>query len=80
MKPTEILTQEHRVIECGLDCLMRLVEQSETAGKLDAEAAKKVCDFLRTYADKYHHGKEEAQLFPLMRLQHSTEGAFLLLN
>lgn len=74
MKPTEILTQEHRVIECGLDCLMKLVEQSETAAKLDAEAAKKVCDFLRNYADKYHHGKEEAQLFPLMKTKKGFSG------
>ncbi len=67
MNATDILTSEHRVIEQALDCLERILEQCATEQKLDAESARQAIEFFRTFADRCHHGREEAQLFPLMQ-------------
>jgi hemerythrin-like domain-containing protein len=64
MKPTEILSSEHRVIEQVLDCLEKIALQAEKQRKLDADDARAALEFLRTFADACHHGKEEHQLFP----------------
>lgn len=66
MKPTEILSSEHRVIESMLTVLERICQKAEEAGKLDREDATSVVTFIRMFADKCHHGKEEGQLFPAM--------------
>jgi len=64
MRPTEILSAEHRVIEQVLDCVEKIAEGAERRGALDAEAATASIRFLKTFADRCHHGKEEGQLFP----------------
>jgi hemerythrin-like domain-containing protein len=66
MKPTEILTNEHRVIEIVLDCLEHITENAIENRKLDRESAEQAVDFIRTFADKCHHGKEETHLFTAM--------------
>ena len=66
MKPTEILSSEHRVIEQVLDCLDRIIAGAECTGKLDAASAMDAINFFRMFADQCHHGKEEAHLFPAM--------------
>jgi len=66
MKPTEILSNEHRVIEQVLDCLERMIEEAHSQEKLDGEAAKQAVEFFRMFADRCHHGKEEVHLFPAM--------------
>jgi hemerythrin-like domain-containing protein len=66
MKPTEILSTEHRVIEQVLGCLEGMVRQAESAGRLDAAPAKDAVAFFRNFADRCHHGKEEAHLFPAL--------------
>ena len=63
MKPTEILMEEHRVIEVGLECLEALTARAEEAGKLDVELAENALEFIRKFADSCHHGKEEVRLF-----------------
>lgn len=63
MKPTEILTHEHRVIEVVLTSLERLVERSEQDGRLDQVDATQAVDIIRNFADRCHHGKEENHLF-----------------
>jgi hemerythrin-like domain-containing protein len=67
MIATDILMDEHRVIEQVLNCLEKIVEQATVAGRLEEEPAREAIDFLRTFADRCHHGKEEAHLFPLMQ-------------
>ena len=64
MRPTEILSQEHRVIEVMLKVLDKITVQAKTEGKLAKEPAEQAIDFIRTFADGCHHGKEEGQLFP----------------
>ena len=66
MRPTEVLANEHRVIELVLDCLDAMARRCEAVGRLDDEAARQAIDFFRSFADRCHHAKEENQLFPLM--------------
>ncbi|MEI8314618.1 MAG: hemerythrin domain-containing protein [Verrucomicrobiota bacterium] len=66
MKPTEILSSEHQVIEQVLDCLDQIIAGAERTGKLDTASAMDAINFFRTFADQCHHAKEEAHLFPAM--------------
>jgi hemerythrin-like domain-containing protein len=66
MRPTEILMQEHRVIEQVLDCLETMAQRAEAGDGIDLESAKQAIDFFRNFADRCHHGKEEDCLFPLL--------------
>ena len=67
MKPTDMLIQEHKVIEQVLACLERVVEPVETQGSpLDADAVRDAVDFFHTFVDQCHHGKEEDHLFPAL--------------
>jgi hemerythrin-like domain-containing protein len=58
MRPTENLTEEHRVIAVVLDCLERIAEEARATGRLDVLSARDALSFLRTFADKAHHAKE----------------------
>jgi hemerythrin-like domain-containing protein len=66
MRPTEVLMQEHRVIEQVLDCLEIMAQRAAGGDPLDVESAQQACDFFRNFADRCHHGKEEDCLFPLL--------------
>ena len=66
MKPTEILSREHRIIEQVLDCLETMAQQSTAHGQFDEISARQAIDFFRNFADRCHHGKEETHLFPAM--------------
>jgi hemerythrin-like domain-containing protein len=66
MKPTEILSNEHRIIEQVLGCLEAIAHDAESAGRLDPQAASDAIAFLRNFADRCHHGKEETHLFPAL--------------
>ena len=63
LAPTAVLMNEHRNIEKALAALEAMAGAFEAEGRIDAAAA---VEFLRTYADRLHHGKEEANLFPAM--------------
>lgn len=62
--PYEILAREHRLIERVLNALGQLCAQSLRAGRLDERAARLALRFLREFADRTHHLKEERLLFP----------------
>jgi len=66
MTPTEILMGEHRVIETVLSCLETMAARCEERGTVDAKSAHEAVDFFRGFADRCHHGKEEAELFPAL--------------
>jgi hemerythrin-like domain-containing protein len=66
MKPTEILSGEHRIIEQVLDSLQQIGQDCAAQGQLDGASAEQALDFLRNFADRCHHGKEETHLFPAM--------------
>lgn len=66
LKTIEMLMNEHRVIELVLRCLDGIVQRGQQEGKLDRESAVQAIDFLHTFADHCHHGKEEKQFFPVL--------------
>ncbi len=66
MRTTEILMNEHRVIEQVLACLDKIAENAFETGTIDVASARDAASFLRTFADACHHGKEEQRLFPAM--------------
>lgn len=66
LMPTAVLMNEHRNIEKALAGLERMAEAFEETGRMVPAHAGEAIEFLRTYADRLHHGKEEANLFPAM--------------
>jgi hemerythrin-like domain-containing protein len=65
-KPIEILRHEHRVIEGALRTLDGMCEKLQRGIEVPPEALSQLIDFIRTYADGFHHAKEEAHLFPAL--------------
>ncbi|MCM8784941.1 MAG: hemerythrin domain-containing protein [Candidatus Omnitrophica bacterium] len=66
MKPTEVLKEEHEVIKIILDVLEKIVDNIVSKGQVNVNHLEKIVDFIKTFADKCHHGKEEDLLFPAM--------------
>jgi len=64
--PNRILMDEHRVIEGVLACLEAMADGCRAGHPLDAEDARAALDFFRSFADRFHHGKEESELFVMM--------------
>ena len=54
---------EHRLIEKMISLIGELVDQAESNRNIDPVSIDKAVDFIRTYADMTHHGKEEDILF-----------------
>lgn len=65
-RPTHQLRHEHRVIEKVLRALEGLCWRLENEEATSVEALTQTLDFLRHYADRLHHAKEEQHLFPLL--------------
>jgi hemerythrin-like domain-containing protein len=66
-RPTEILSQEHRVIEQLLECVDVLAQRALKDGTLDADSAAQALEVITTFADTCHHMKEENVLFVRMQ-------------
>jgi len=67
MQATDILSQEHRVIERVLDALQSAAHTVEAGGeKITPEFFIDAADFIRGFADGCHHHKEEGVLFKMM--------------
>jgi len=64
---TEVLEQEHRVIERVLPVLEEAAGRIEHGRMLDDDIFPSIIDFLRVFADRCHHAKEEARLFPVLK-------------
>jgi len=64
--PTAVLLDEHRVILRALDALERAAEGLAAARPLPDGAWSGLLDWLRAFADRNHHAKEERSLFPAM--------------
>ena len=54
---------EHRLIENMITFIKRVLKQFERRNQVDPLIIDKVVDFVRVYADRTHHGKEEDILF-----------------
>jgi len=64
--PTDDLMSEHRVIERMLGILTKASNRLEKGQDIDPELYVGAVDFLRNFADKCHHTKEEKLLFEKM--------------
>lgn len=67
MKPVGILMIEHRLIEKFLLLVRGQIDRIEERLAADPNFLKTAVDFIRTYADKIHHGKEEDILFEQLK-------------
>jgi hemerythrin-like domain-containing protein len=63
MKPRGPLMIEHRLIEKMLALAAKELDLIRKHGRVDALVIDTFVDFIRTYADRTHHGKEEDILF-----------------
>lgn len=61
--PAGPLMREHRLIERVVRLLETEICSIEETGRTDPALIDHLTDFVRTYADRCHHGKEEDILF-----------------
>lgn len=66
MFATKQLRDEHEGILIMLSVLEKICIEIQNGRVTDYDHPAKIVDFLRTFADKCHHGKEEELLFPAL--------------
>ena len=66
MRPTEILMDEHQIILQVIGAAEREVRALVAGSAFDAAKVGKIIDFIRNFADRCHHAKEEGQLFKML--------------
>ena len=64
--PTETLRDEHRLILRALNLLRLGTARLEDGGRLPSGWWEDLLEWLRAFADRSHHGKEETHLFPAL--------------
>ncbi len=64
--PTQMLEEEHRFIAKAVNATAVIADKLETGEPVALETLQDIVEFMRTYADKCHHGKEEDLLFPML--------------
>ncbi len=64
--PTEMLEAEHRVIARIVGITPVLAQRLEEGDVIKPDILKSIVEFMRIYADKSHHGKEEDLLFAVL--------------
>lgn len=63
---TDDLIHEHEAILSALHVLDRMIDGAEIENEIDPADMTAFIGFLKEFADKCHHGKEEDFLFPAM--------------
>lgn len=66
MKPTEELMNDHAAISIVLSIMKKIASDIKSGNEFKASDVEKIIDFLKEFADKCHHHKEEKVLFPAM--------------
>lgn len=69
MKAIEILVKEHDSILKMIQITQNLLNSQDDKTKINIDHVEKIIDFIRNFADKYHHLKEEDMLFVEMENQ-----------
>ena len=64
---------EHRLIERMLVVIRNVVSEIISKKKVDPVFVDKIVDFIRVYADRTHHGKEEDILFRKLKNKQLVE-------
>jgi hemerythrin-like domain-containing protein len=65
-RPTHLLRHEHRIIEQGMRALEGMCIRMQTGSSVPGEELSKLLDFIRNFADRFHHEKEETHFFPAL--------------
>ncbi len=73
-RPTHILRHEHRVIEQGLRALDGMCLRLKSGGSVPPDALEQMLDFIQNFADRFHHAREEAFLFPALEQSGMRQG------
>jgi len=63
---TQVLSDEHQTILKVIDAALKECSEIEKGKALKVEFFQKIIDFIKNYADKFHHAKEEDILFTAM--------------
>jgi len=63
MDPIESLMHEHRMIERLMNVLNESMRRIEAGAEVDVDLFEKAIDFIKNFADRCHHMKEEGELF-----------------
>ena len=63
---TYTLDAEHRFIKLAVSAIEHIVERFSASGEINIQIIEQIVDFMRSYADQCHHGKEEDLLFPAL--------------
>lgn len=66
VKPTDQLMDEHTTIKTMTSILQAVAARLESGHDVDAGHMESMVEFIRLFADRYHHGKEEDLLFAAM--------------
>jgi hemerythrin-like domain-containing protein len=69
MKPIGPLMVEHRLIERMVALLRAEIKEIDESKDVNVGFLMSAVDFMRTYADRVHHGKEEDILFKALALK-----------
>lgn len=69
MNAIELMIEEHKNIKRMLKVIRKYCYKILKNENIDYKDFYKIIDFIRNYADKHHHGKEEDILFKLMDKQ-----------
>lgn len=70
MTPTEVLSNEHRLILTVLDRVEEAAERLDDGEAVSPEFFLDAAEFIAGFADKCHHGKEEDILFVALTTKH----------
>jgi len=66
MRPPEQLEEEHKAIKLMLRISEKVCEKLESGEEVNPEHLEQIVEFIKVFADKCHHGKEEDLLFTAM--------------
>lgn len=77
-EPSEVLREEHEVIEHLLHVLGAMADRLDRGGSVPRADLDAVLDIVVGFGDKCHHAKEEKALFPSLVVASPKEGALLV--
>lgn len=68
MTATKALRSEHETILSVIACLRAACTVARNEDRFDMDTFRQAVDFIRGYADAWHHAKEEVHLFPALEM------------
>ncbi|MCW4003300.1 MAG: hemerythrin domain-containing protein [Candidatus Bathyarchaeota archaeon] len=71
--PVDMLVIEHKLILQAVEKIKKEIGQIEAAKAANPNYLATAVDFFRTYADRFHHGKEEGILFRALSQRNLNE-------